>query len=61
MISSNTRPFIVLPILFGLTLFGLGNIWSKFNHHPSLIKECICDTSQSSVLASQCHIGKTEV
>ena len=39
------------------------HIWlfHSFNHHPSLIKECICDTRQSSVLASQCHIGKTEV
>ena len=41
MISSNTRPFIVLPILFGLTLFGLGNIWSKLPTHISV--HCGCN------------------
>ena len=41
MISFNTSPFIVLPILFDLTLFGLGNIWSKLPTH--IFVHCGCN------------------
>ena len=41
MISSNTSPFIVLPILFDLTLFGLGYIWSKLPTH--IFVHCGCN------------------